>query len=189
MTQASAELLAVLFSVGSIGGLWILVFWTYRDYRVDRFRQEMFTLRDELFDQAAAGRFQFNDPAYGMLRSTMNGFIRFGHRLNLLQLAAALAIGQSEDYRRTQPRSFAEGWSRATADLTPDARARLDKNLARMNELVVSHIIRSSPLFLISVIPPLAFWLTARWSVDHLLSLFRGPIDDVDSAAMAYGKI
>ncbi len=42
-----------------VGGLWILFFWLYRDYRLDAFRQELFLLRSELFGLAMGGKLFF----------------------------------------------------------------------------------------------------------------------------------
>src|SRR5688572_24898474 len=82
-----------LLSLTYLVGIWILLFWLYRDYRIDSFRQSMFRLRDRLFDEAALGRIDFAHPAYGSLRITMNGFIRSGHRSSLLHcLAFVIAV-------------------------------------------------------------------------------------------------
>lgn len=54
--------------------------------RLDCFRQNMFSVRDELFDYAAAGNISFDDPAYVLLRLQMNGMIRFGHQLTLFRV-------------------------------------------------------------------------------------------------------
>ncbi len=40
--------------------------------RLDCFRQNMFSVRDELFDYAAAGNISFDNPAYILLRLQMN---------------------------------------------------------------------------------------------------------------------
>ncbi len=63
----------------------LLVFWgyfyiPYQAYRLDLFRQRLFEIRDELFDQAADGVIDFNSPLYRKTRDIINGYIRFGHR-------------------------------------------------------------------------------------------------------------
>lgn len=62
--------------------------WTflYKDFRTDAFRQDLFKLRDELFDYAAEGKIQFDHPAYGILRIQINGAIRFAHQLSFVRL-------------------------------------------------------------------------------------------------------
>ena len=42
----------------------------WRRYRLDLFRQNLFALRDELFDMAATGDLAFNDPAYNVCYAT-----------------------------------------------------------------------------------------------------------------------
>src|SRR6266513_245936 len=74
----------VLASVVSVLLLAVLYFWLYRDYRMDLFRHRLFRLRDELFDVARDGALSFDHPAYGLLRMTLNGFIRFGGRLGVV---------------------------------------------------------------------------------------------------------
>lgn len=61
----------------------VLVLFLWREHRVDAFRQRMFEIRDELFDFAAEGNISFDDPAYGSLRSLLNGYIRFAHKMSL----------------------------------------------------------------------------------------------------------
>ncbi len=87
MTNSAYDPSLMLFSVASLAGLVVLYFWLYRDYRIDLFRQRLFALRDELFDLARSGAISFDDRAYGLLRSTLNGFIRFGHRLTFFPVA------------------------------------------------------------------------------------------------------
>ena len=35
--------------------------WLYQDYRTDAFRQKMFNLRDDLFDEARHGKIDFDE--------------------------------------------------------------------------------------------------------------------------------
>ncbi len=54
--------------------------------RLDCFRKNMFAVRDELFDYAAAGNISFDDPAYVLLRRQINGMIRYGHQLTVFRV-------------------------------------------------------------------------------------------------------
>src|SRR6266849_3499419 len=65
-----------------------LRFWA--EARLDAFRQEMFVIRDELFDYAAARNIGFDDPAYRLLRRSMNGFIRYAHQLTFFRLCVTM---------------------------------------------------------------------------------------------------
>ena len=60
-------------------GLAILVFgwlYMYRKTRVDRYREDLFTLRDELFDFMWKQEISFDIAAHRLLRQTLNGAIR-----------------------------------------------------------------------------------------------------------------
>ena len=96
------QLATALTSCLSLAGLWVLLFKLYPDYCVDRFRQDMFDLRADLFDDGQIAR---GHPAYRLLRQTMNGFIRFGHRVNLLHAMLFFwqTAGVSQSRRRLVP--------------------------------------------------------------------------------------
>src|SRR6185437_15030162 len=62
--------------------VWITIFVFWRNYRIDKFRDDLFALRNELFDYAAKGGISFDEPAYGILRNTMNGLLRYAERIS-----------------------------------------------------------------------------------------------------------
>ncbi len=68
--------------------------------RLDEFRQNMFAVRDELFDYAASGHISYNDPAYRLLRQLMNGYIRYGHQLTFFRVC--LTVTQSKTMGRAK---------------------------------------------------------------------------------------
>ena len=165
----------------SLLGIW-WVFVLYRDYCVDKFREQVFALRGKLFDEAAAGLVDFDHPAYGMLRSTMNGFIRFSHRLGFLEIVlTAIAFGKEAG-------TFVKKWDRASEDLAPDARARLESYLLQLNSYVMGHIIWSSPIFLITIILPILVILFANRIFALLAHSLRPAVESIDSAALACGE-
>ncbi len=169
----------------SLAGLWFLLFWLYRDYCVDRFRQDMFALRDELFDAAREGVLAFNHPAYATLRTTMNGFIRFAHRLSLLHALLLLRVA----VKNLEPHdSFSRQISTAVETLSPDSRQRVAKFQFRMNVLVIRYILVNSPILLATLVAPIAAWIAIKICVSQLLSALRSPLERINSAAMAEGR-
>jgi hypothetical protein len=176
-----------LATLASIAGLWIMLFWLYRDYSVDRFRQEMFALRDELFEEAMASAVGFSHPAYGVLRSTMNCFIRFAHRFTLLHALLLLAATGREDTQRTAD-TFPARWQDAIENLSEEQRRSLTKYRLRMNVLVLQHLVRSSPILVMTIVFPVAAWIAIRVFLGQLLRLLRSPLDGIDSAALAEGQ-
>lgn len=185
--MTSGDVTIALSSLLSITGIWLLLFWLYRDYCVDKFRQEMFALRDELFDLGRAGTVSYSHPAYGLLRSTMNGFIRFGHRFTLLHALAITLIARERVDEKAED-SFPARWEKSTRDLSPEALEVLRRYRMRMHVLVLKHVLRSSPILVASIVAPLAGWVALRLCLGELLRIFRSPLDGIDSAALAEGQ-
>lgn len=174
-----------LWSLGGILVLWWLFVWLYSDFQVDRFRQEMFTLRNQLFDEGMEGVLGFDHPAYGILRTTMNGFIRFGHRLTLPQLALFAAL--SANVRHPDEESFSAKWEKATKELPADTRALLDSYQERMHVIVIKHLVWSSPITTVTLVLPIIAAVALRYCLSWLLRTFNHPISNLDTAALAYG--
>ncbi|MEW6351244.1 MAG: hypothetical protein AB1646_19485 [Thermodesulfobacteriota bacterium] len=185
----------VLGSLCSILGIWCLYFWLFKDYMVDRFRQDMFRLRDTLFDFAAAGAISFDHPAYGLLRRTINGFIRFAHLLSLPRLIVFAAFGGSRDERWSGER-FAQRWSEQCGLLDEDVRGRLTALRREMEMAALRHAILLSPV--------LSILLLGRGPGLHLFALWFAPsvgqevtasrmkqalayLDRIDAVAASYG--
>jgi len=190
MINQVAQAQVILNTVGLIF-LWFLVFKLYRGYRLDRFRMEMFVVRDRLFDRAADGLIDFSHPAYKLVRQTMNGFIRNAHSMSLMQvLLFGLFMQPVSDADRFESRFKA-----ACAGLDQSVVAELDLFVAQMNDLVIDHVILFSPEFMITlVIPALATLLLSGVSAMTVRALkvvrgwFKEPVGRLDRAAMIYGK-
>lgn len=70
-----------------------MVFWNYfwKRYVLDSFREELFSIRARLFDFALENKgFSFSDELYITFELILNGTIRFGHNVSLLN---ALTFG------------------------------------------------------------------------------------------------
>lgn len=188
MNSSSAE--AALISLLSSAGLCWLAFWRYRAFCVDRFRHRMFTLRDQLFDDAAEGVVGFDHPAYGLLRSTMNGFIRFGHRLGWLGLFLFYISlrNEKEILAKLEGSSFEKRLHELAASLDRKSQERMHWYLTQMNYLALQHLITSSPFVFLVILTPLTFLYVARSGVERIKNYFKDFFDRADSAAMAYGQ-
>jgi hypothetical protein len=160
-----------------------LVFWRYRIYKLDLFRQDIFDLRDALFDNARGGLISFDHPAYGMLREFMNGFIRFGHQLSLWQMLIFLFMAQKKDFDIGP--SFEERWNEVTKDLTPTVKEQLDSYLFKVHSAVFKHLVATAPVLIVMVIPPLLLLLFMNRILDRLKNFINPPMD---SAALSIGQ-
>lgn len=188
--MSTADAMTGISSAISLLGLVVLVFWLYRQYRIDAFRQEMFAVRDELFDFADAGHVPFESSAYGMLRATMNGYIRFGHRASLLHVLLFAAAAKREASRHVERDhdSFNAKWTASASDLPRAERAELEKFRTRMDRLVVKHVLLNSPLLVALVIPAIIAYFLAEVCANWIASVFAAEIDSIDSVALSYGR-
>ncbi|HFD32860.1 MAG TPA: hypothetical protein ENJ28_09175 [Gammaproteobacteria bacterium] len=181
-TNASlfVSLISLLFII-------ILVFWLYRDYRVDKFRQKMFELRDDLFDDALRNNLPFNSTAYGMMRSTINGFIRFAHRINLPQTILFVLISNKNS--DSLGGLFFERLEENKKELNDEQRKLIDSYCMKMNYYLVEHLILSSPLLLFTILVPLLFIFVAKSHARRLIKTFKSPLDKLDTSALTAGEI
>lgn len=135
--------ISALFLLGIISiALWFLYFNLYQQYKVDKTRQELFAIRDEMFDFAAANNISFSHPAYIILRHTMNGMIRVAHKINWYSVIIIVLFTP----REIGTRDFSEQFKKAQSDVDLATRKKLNDYLERMNRTITIHIIKSSIL-------------------------------------------
>jgi hypothetical protein len=115
--------------------------------RLDSFRQEMFIVRDELFDYAASGKIGFNDPAYRLLRQLMNGFIRFGHQLTFFRICMGAAQVKILGFEPNV--SWTTKWEKAVTNIKNDeVRKDMQEFHSRAVLSVGKRLVLGSPVLL-----------------------------------------
>ena len=123
--------------------LWVFVFVLWRAYCEDKLRQDAFALRDKLFDYAHGGAVGFDHPAYTVLRTRMNGLIRFAHRATWTPAFLAFIFA-----RKAMAESVAassQRWEEALSQVQQtEARLKLREFHDQMQLLIAKHLIRSS---------------------------------------------
>jgi hypothetical protein len=144
----------------------------------------MFALRDELFDDASEGQIAFDSAAYGILRKTMNGGIRFAHRMNLpFALSLVMIDASVEGYTAESMNSQLEA---AKKGLTSVQCRLIDDYKLRMNYLMVEYLTLNSLVFVVgalTIIVPIAFVYSARRHATKIVGFARRPLEHIDSAA------
>lgn len=114
--------------------LWCLaVCWC--EYRLDRLRQDLFSVRDDLFLQAALGEISFTNEAYARLRTLMNGMIRYAHRIRIPQIIAAYFV-----VKEIEPNAFFDAWTKEVHSLPDDQRILLQGAYEKMQKIVTRHL-------------------------------------------------
>ena len=139
-------------------------------FREDAFRQQMFASRDEMFDYAASGAIAFNDPAYKLLRQSMNGFLRFAHRLTLLRLC--LTIVKWRMSSEAPELKWHKRWQAAMEIVPDETSAKLKDFHSRALGLVVKRLVTGSPL-LISILLVLFCGALVKEGIKNLNQMLR----------------
>jgi cbb3-type cytochrome oxidase subunit 3 len=140
----------ILFTLLSLVGIAYVALWRFKQYRMDRFRQSVFALRDELFDYAAKGKISFNHPAYITLRNLMNGYIRFSHRISLVQVLLLTYSSWDKEYK---PKTFDDVWQEVTANLDLTVKNELEAFNERAAGQLFYYVFLSSFVKKLIIIP------------------------------------
>ena len=124
----------------SLLAIWFLYFYCWREHRMDTFRQNLFALRDELFDFAKSGEIAFDDPAYGTLRNVANGMIRYAHLMNFSRVVSILVFGNLPSM------NYMDIWLRDVKTRPPVVRDKLLKIHSEIGGAIFWHTVAWSPL-------------------------------------------
>lgn len=180
------KIIYTCFSLISIAGLLYLIFWRYKAYRIDAFRQDIFEIRDELFEYAKNHKISFNHPAYGTLRSLMNGFIRFGHQVTFPRLFLLGILLRNSTLKNYE--SFSERWLKTTKDLKKDEKRDLNILLQKVHYSIFRHLILTSPECIVTILPPLVLLALSKYYIDKLNKLLFKSNENIDGIAYVYGS-
>lgn len=148
MTDSGYQILQlVLFLM-----LWWLFAHEYRQYRTDLLRQRLFNIRDNLFKEASEGVIGFDDEAYKLTRTTLNGMIRFAHEMSLTRLLI-MTITQRYILKDEGILDYRRALKRALEGLSNDAKKSVLKVHGGMHICVALHVIHTSIIFAPLCIP------------------------------------
>ena len=140
----------------SLLAIWFLYFVCWREHRMDTFRQNLFALRDELFDFAQSGGIAFDDPAYTTLRNVANGMIRYAHQMNFSRVLAILVFGNLPQTNRMGD------WVRDVEMRSPVVKKKLLKIHAEIGRAIFWHTMAWSPVAWICMALALPIGLVAE---------------------------
>jgi hypothetical protein len=127
----------LFFAILCIG--WWLYIDLYPKVRVDFTRQKLFKLRDDLFDLAVDGKLSFDSNAYGMCRKTLNGVIRYCHRLSIYRIIIDLTVlGDERDRLKDD---YCTAKDKAMSELSDEQKKLIDQIYSQMHYIVRMHLI------------------------------------------------
>ena len=141
MTEAQLyQALHAILGAASLAG----IAWLYCSYRFDRLRDQLFGLRDEMFDYAAANGLLAH-PGYRQVRQVFNGMLRFCHRMTFMRLMLAIWLDGRLRAAGSMREPVAE-WLAQIADLPTEQRQRLIDYHLRMLTITMKFLILGSPI-------------------------------------------
>src|SRR5580693_3775608 len=115
--------------------LWFAVYYLWRDFRHDAFREDIFAVRDGMFLYAAEGNISFQHPAYTIVRDRMNGLLRHAYELTLTRMVLVLLT------HRTANTNAAARWESTLTDLPPETQACMREFNLCFNIFVLQHVV------------------------------------------------
>lgn len=172
-------------AVALLACIWILS--AIHRCRVERHRQKLFEIRDALFDYAAAGNIAFTHPAYAMVRSTINGFIRHAHRISVVQMIAFLFLSR-RDRLTILTDSFDKRWAVATRDLDAGVRNHLWDSVRQTNLAVATYFAGSLVPLLLCLLGSAYVASRCVRLVTAIESRVKQALDELDRTALACGR-
>ena len=116
----------------------------YVRFFIERYRNRMFSIRNELFDRAVAGKGgAFDDDAYKILRLTINGMIRRADWISAWEVLSLRALHMHS--RLTSP-SFHNLFQEAVCELSPKQRQSYLRTLSAMDRETLRLLRLRSPV-------------------------------------------
>ena len=136
---------------------WWLFFIVQQDYWLDLTRQRLFLIRNKLYDAALEGRISFDDPAYTMTRTTLNGMLRFTHEVNIMYLISVF-LAHKYVYKGRRSTDYQNQFDDAIKNLSMENRKLILRTIAESHITILRHIMSTSPI-LWPILKPLSIIL------------------------------
>lgn len=162
--------------------LLLVLLYLYGQYRVDKFREEIFSLREELFLKARAGDLSFESHGYLYARAVLNGLVRYAHELSIVDFVVFGLVVPKElvEARREKARALASAMSEADRRICGEF-------LAAAHRRVVLHM-ASAPIVLVTIVLPITFFVLSKVGVDwagFAIKRLKKPMRSLDELAVA----
>jgi hypothetical protein len=176
--MSDTEFVAGMSMVISLGCL-VAIGCLYRDFRSDNFRDQLFTLRDEMF------LYVLNEgitetAAHRNLRLVMNHFIRYAHRVSVSRLLLLDLCDRVFAIRQSPPNVYVE-WVEAVDALPVHQAQRLREFHDKAMFLMEKHLVSGSPPLW------LTYWLGYVAGRAHIL-IFKSTKTFIDRVINSFTK-
>lgn len=171
-----------------IAGLWWMFYGPVRKYQCDRARYRLFVIRDELFDIAARGSdIKFDDRAYGIARTTLNGMLRNVENYGIGRLLFLIWRASHDDHWIAMCDQYSREFESAASELSPEGRQSIHRAMGDAHRVMVVYMLRRSLMLLAfgaigKFLRPIGIW-TDRQTKQIEIAI------NYDSSVAGYGEI
>jgi hypothetical protein len=117
MNLTETQAATAIFSIVSLAIL-MKLFDIWMEYRIASVRQDLFELRDVLFNLALKNRFLFTHPAYIRLRQSINVSIRYAHKFTASRLILVIFMRRVWTFPK-------DDWAECLLELPSDLQSEL----------------------------------------------------------------
>ena len=140
----SFSLFVITVAVAGIAiSAWVL-FYEYPRSAIELTRNELFSLRDELFELGQKGEIPFDSDAYTILRGLLNGMIRYAHDISGTQLIATQLIRSKSATHYSD--HIKSSWNQAQSALPAKSRSEASRIMTRATDAMFGLIVGRSVL-------------------------------------------
>ncbi len=169
---SDVQYLVLLSILALLWWLWIEV----KRYRLDKTRQAIFNIRDQLFMQAARGEIDFDSDAYQTTRTLLNSAIRYAERISLLRIAVIRMVLE----RYNVEGAFSSRMHRALEGATNKQKQLILDCIQELDNTLILHMLRSNivTLFLLEVTRGLSLLGRARKALAGRVEQFEKTINN-----------
>lgn len=137
---------ALVYLLLSLIGVRLWMFYgPHRRLRIDETRAQLFVVRERLFDAAAKGEsIRFEDRAYGMARTMLNGMLRTLEDQGLVYWAIiSWRLSRSES-ERAECVSYMNDFRHARGELSREGRELVQSTIDEAMQILLAHMVSTS---------------------------------------------
>ena len=111
------------------------------------YRMDIFELRDELFDYAAEGNISFDNESYQLMRTLLNGYLRYAENLDISRFQKYQKAVKEK--KLSSDNFFKQQYSQKSKALTNEQKEKLDKCLQQSALIAATYMVRKSIIYCI----------------------------------------
>ncbi len=142
----SGTIIGALSGAITITIAFFLFYYHWRSYVIDVTRQQLFELRDRLFDMACRGELDRSSETYKVIREMFNSSLRFIHRIGLFQFLAVMLWNGKEI------RENAVAASKVIANIEDESvREEVQRLVDRMSAYMFLQLVKRSAISIVAL--------------------------------------